>query len=1135
MNKVKYFIVAALSAATFCGCVLDEVGFGPEADPGTVHKVLISGEIDQQPASKVALDEGFCEGDQVGVYLVNYDGETPGALKVKGNQADNVKFSLDENGEWVPAYDIYYKDNDTKVDAYGYYPYAEPSSVDAYPFEVYRDQSKEAVNGEMGAYEASDFLWAKKSGVKPTSSKVLLTFSHRMSSARVRFQQGSGWDDEAEYAAVKKEVLVTGTVRKATIDLSTGTVTPEGEAPLTGIVPMNDNGDFRAIVVPQNVPAGDVLLTLTIGGQPRHYVRDVETEYLPGKITTYDLTINKKPVTGEFEVEFKGVSVTAWEADNISHGDDAREYAVIHNEAPNRLKRTIEDRLAMDPTKIRNVKLTGKLGLDDYDYIRNGLTSLQRLNMKEVESFIDGVYQIPGSAFEGKRSLIKCILPDKLERIESNAFYGSGLAGSLVLPEGLKYVTGFKGTGITKVYIPSTLEVIGANAFQGCENLMCELYLPESLVAIEDGAFSGSAIQGPLVLPSSLEEIGYGAFNACSALTGSLKIPEKITHVARETFYGTGFTGTLTLPENLQEIEAYAFASVPFKGELYIPKSVSSIGNYAFSYTEFNGKLVFPSDLLYLGKGAFRGCWRLSEVVEFPENIITVPAEVFADCGNILGVQLHKRIEAVSDGAFRNCFYISSFICDAKVPPVVSRSAFDGVAKDNFVVQVPENSLNNYKTASVWSEFKRIEAHVDFSISRRLFRTLNARHSKQFLLRVPVGEAWSIESKPDWVEVSPAKGVGKSEITVTVKKLESGSAPRTGEITFLMDSKSYSTSMTVEQYDYQYGDEDVIQLQKASRGDGVNIVFMGDCFDAKDISEGKYLEAMNEAYGYFFDIEPYLTYKDYFNVYCVFGMSADNGMATVNMIRESRFGSQYTLDAGVSPDFDSVFDAACLAPVNDDMSRTLVVLIENDYDYDGLCYLWGDGSAVAVVPMSTDPAPYDFRGIVHHEAGGHGFGKLADEYIYYNMFIQACPFDCTVKSVERMKSYGFYGNISLSGSYKEVPWAHMIFDPQYANFVDVFEGAYMHSRGVFRSEMVSCMNDNRPYYNAISREEMVKRIKLYAGEEYFFDDFKANDRLALPSVATKSDWTYDGGGASSHIQRPPVFMGEKPTFKKGNR
>ena len=1140
-------MIAAL--ALMQGCNLDEMRFKPVEPQGEPHKVDIYGDIYQQPASKVTTD-GFCTGDEVGVYLVNYNGTNPGTLKLEGNQADNVKFSYNENGEWVSEYDIFYKDNETNVDFYGYYPYAEPTSIEAYPFEVARDQSKAAEHGQMATYEASDFLWANTKNVTPTASKVILTFRHQMSSARIRFSQGSGWADAAEYAAVKKEVLVANTIRKSTINLATGVVTPEGEAPLTGIIPMKDYDEFRAIVVPQTVPAGQTLLTLTIDGRPRHYVRDVDTEYVPGKITTYDLSVSKKPNTGEYEVELTGVNITAWEADNVSHGDDAREYVVVQNEIPGQLERTIVDRLEMDPTKIKNLKLTGEITNEDYTFMRDKMTSLQRLNLKEVESICEyevdpngpkyaRTYCIPSEAFLCKKSLIKCVLPDKLERIEYGAFRMTSLSGTLLLPEGLKYVAGFCETNITNVHFPSTLEKIGFQAFQGCDALMCEISLPASLKSIDGSAFDGSAICGNLVLPDNLEYIGAFAFYRCSGLTGSLVIPDKITSIYVNTFALCGFTGTLTLPKRLVTIDMSAFADTPFKGELNIPESVTNIESGAFSGTLFSGTLVLPSELVNIGDHAFYNCSRLSGVVEIPENIIAIPSSLFDCCSGLEGIILHKDVEVIGALAFQSCYGITSIVCNAKTPPTIDPSTFNGVAKDNFTVEVPEASVNIYKNASNWSEFKRFAAHREFSISRNLFRLLNDEHSKTFVLRAPSGEKWSVESKPEWVTVEPMSGTGKTDVTVTVNTLVQGAGNRFGEIKFLLDDKDYRSTMTVEQYDYQYGDGDIITLQESSKGAGVNIVLMGDCFDAKDISEGKYLNAIQDAYGYFFDVEPYLTYKDYFNVYGVFGMSPDSGMGTVNTIREARFGSQYTLNEGVSPDFEKTFAAACVAPINDDVSRTLVIMIENSSDYSGLCYMWGDGSAVAVVPMSEDPAPYDFRGLVHHEAGGHGFGKLADEYIYHNMFIQSCSCSCCSheKELLAMQSYGFYQNVSLTGSMKEVPWSHMIYDPQYSNTVDVYEGAFFHTRGVFRSEPTSCMYNNIPYYNAISREEMVKRIMKYAGEEYSFEDFKANDKEALPSVVTKSGWMWaeENLSTSSRFdQMPPKFMGEKLSFNKSD-
>ena len=1155
------------SALLFAGCTQDfdtpVVDSPISTTPTGDLRIDIENNINQVCTTR-ATDSGFCDGDAVGIYAVNYKDGAPGTLQLEGNQADNVRYMFDaEEYKWIPEYDVYFLDDDTAVDLIGYYPYANPSSVTEYPFEVQRKQNTEAGNGLMGGYEASDFLWSKATNVAPTEKRIKMTFYHRMAGVYVTLVEGSGWAD-GEWAQLQKDVLVKNTIRKSTIDLATGTVTPTGEKPADDIIPFVDGYNYRAVVVPQSIGSGESLFSITVDGVPYNYKYKVDGvpttfDYVSGKMHKFTIEVSKKEQTG---VEFKelAVSITAWEADNASHQDDAREYVVVYCPAVGQLERTMVERFEMDVTTIKNLKLTGSINAADYEFMRAKMTSLMRLNLKEVESYWDGVYQT--GSLDGKTTLIKCVLPDKLEIL--GGFSNTSLTGTLIIPEGVKYVYGFMNTKISNVQFPSTLEEIDEYAFASCSALMCELSLPHSLKRIGDSAFKDSAIRGNLILPEGLEYIGSDAFCWCYSLTGSLVIPNGIKAIPSThgwgTFRGCGFNGNLTLPMGLTEIQSSAFADTKFKGELNIPSTVTIIGSDAFAATEFNGTLILPKELIVLGSGAFANCWRLSGVVEIPENITVIPSELFYGCSNIEGIVLHKDVEVIASSAFENCFYITSFVSKAKNPPVVDASCFNGVAKDNFVVEVPEESVKKYQFASGWDEFKRIEAHREFSISRNLLRTLNAEHSKTFLVRALAGEEWSVESCPDWVTVTPSSGVGKTEVTVTVHEMAATDVDsftvetltnswggvettahdgRKGEIVFLLNDKDYRSRMTVEQYDYEYGDGDLITHQTATVGNGVNIVLMGDCFDAKDISEGKYLKAMQDAYTYFFDIEPYLTYKDYFNVYSVFGMSADSGMGTANTIREARFGSQYTLNEGVSPNFETVFAGACVAPINDDVSTTLIILIENSSEYSGLCYMYGDGSAVAVVPMSNDPAPYDFRGLVHHEAGGHGFGKLADEYIYHNSFVYACGYGCgnvPYLAILANKSYGFYENVSLTGDWNEIEWSHLIFDPQYSNVVDVYEGAYMHARGVYRSEATSCMNNNIPYYNAISREAMVKRIMKYAGEEYSFEAFKAKDYESLPSSARPETRAWDGesntSGSSQFNQRPPKFMGEKPQFDK---
>ena len=130
------------------------------------------------------------------------------------------------------------------------------------------------------------------------------------------------------------------------------------------------------------------------------------------------------------------------------------------------------------------------------------------------------------------------------------------------------------------------------------------------------------------------------------------------------------------------------------------------------------------------------------------------------------------------------------------------------------------------------------------------------------------------------------------------------------------------------------------------------------------------------------------------------------------------------------------------------------------------------------------------------------------------------------------KNRGWYANLELTGDMHEVGWSHFIFHPKYSNVVDIYEGGYFHTRGVYRSEPTSCMNNNIPYFSAISRQAMVERIMEYAGEEFDLDTFIAKD-ITTAGPTTKSAFevmpivepVYNNGK-----QHAPVYMGEKPDF-----
>lgn len=1145
-------MAASLSLLTSCS---DDL-FNDDGNRHGTDRINLSGEIDQLAVTRVN-DSGFCDGDVIGVYIVDYNGNTPGTLLPSGNRGDNVRHTFDESAnKWNSAYDIYWKDKHTPIDVYGYYPYGSPESIDAYPFTVERDQSTVSEGGAMGGYEASDFLWGKVENVAPTTNVIRLPMKHRMANARITLVEGTGFAS-GEWAQTEKNILVANLVREATINLADGTVTPTGGIEKTATVPSNNGNEWRAIVIPQTVQAGTTLFSITVGGTPYKFTKNEDLTYVAGKMNNFTIRVDKKENTGQYTLTLISESITPWENDLVSHDADAREYIIINSTAGH-LKDSIIA-ANKDYTQVKNLKITGRINSQDFYFMRDSMDNLQALNLKEVsvsggfndydyynyfntqdsEEEIEGM--IPSLAFQYKKSLIRIVLPDKLTGIGYDAFSEcDNLTGSIIIPEGTTRIAREAFYGCYSLdgslSLPSTLEYIGTFAFSNCK-FSCELILPNELRYIGNYAFNNGTFYGNLVLPHELEYIGEYAFLNCADITGNLSIPQKIKNISNGTFQSSGFDGTLTLHDGIIAIGSTAFANTNLKGNLILPKDLTTIGISAFDGCNFSGNLIFPKELVTINNNAFVGNTRISGTIEFPESMSTIGANAFDGCTGIEGIVIPAGIENIRSGAFNNCFGIGSIVCKGEMPARVESGAFNGVAKDNFTLEVPESAVAQYQTAPGWNEFKRIAAHHELVCRPSTACAINTEH-KQTLIVDAEGE-WEVASKPDWCELSQTSGGNKTEVTLTIKSMAKGSGDRTGEIVFKLKNEDYTHTCTVNQYDYEYGEDEWLTLQKATRGNngGINIVILGDGYDAKDISSGDYLTNIKQEVEYFFGIEPYTTYRDYFNVYTAFPLSTETGVGTVNTIRYNRFNTTYTGGVGLTADYDEIFNYALNAPTvtQDNLKQTLIIIVPNSTDYGGITQMWEDGSAIAFCPLSTYGYPLDSRGVIQHEAGGHGFGKLGDEYIYHNAFIDFCNCLCCGHTDEfnNAKNLGWYENLSLTGKMHEVPWSHLIFDNRYSDIVDIFEGGFMHNRGVFRSEQNSCMNNNIPYYSTISRESIVKRIKRYAGETYSYEEFVANDRRDAGTVTRSS--SVNGGTLNKYQMPPKIHKGSPLKGRKSRR
>jgi hypothetical protein len=284
----------------------------------------------------------------------------------------------------------------------------------------------------------------------------------------------------------------------------------------------------------------------------------------------------------------------------------------------------------------------------------------------------------------------------------------------------------------------------------------------------------------------------------------------------------------------------------------------------------------------------------------------------------------------------------------------------------------------------------------------------------------------------------------------------------------------------------------------------VNIVFIGDGYILPDLKKGgKYESDILALSDYLFRKQPYKAYQNNFNAFIVYAQSKASGadLDPGSDLIDSKFNSSYNI-GGID---------RLLGPQNTGLCYTysakaiqfpdIVILVVNDTKYGG------SGGAITTVSTNTNS-----KLILLHELG-HSFGGLADEYN-----------DDYVSQFYPISQIGLYPNVDTTDNLNSIKWSYFIETGIYSQ-VGAFEGGYYRANNVWRPEESSIMLSLAyEYYNAPSREAIVKKILNIAGKTYSFQDFVQNDVIeGLRIQINPSD---------DYMMLPPPAYYERTLYKQ---
>lgn len=322
-------------------------------------------------------------------------------------------------------------------------------------------------------------------------------------------------------------------------------------------------------------------------------------------------------------------------------------------------------------------------------------------------------------------------------------------------------------------------------------------------------------------------------------------------------------------------------------------------------------------------------------------------------------------------------------------------------------------------------------------------------------------------------------------------------------------------------------DGNVTLLQQATEGKGIDIVLMGDAYSDRLIADGTYKTVMQKAADYLFTEEPLKSFRNLFNIYMVDVVSMNEVYGGETAL-STYFGGM-TLVGG---DDDKCFEYAQKAISDERMNEALIVVMINSTRYAGTCYMYnpnisndyGSGLSVAYFPVGTDEET--FEQVLHHEACGHGFSKLADEYAYQNY--GAMPTNEIQDYQTIGANYGWWKNVDFTSDPTQVKWSKFISDNRYKNDkLGVFQGACTYWTGAYRPTDVSIMRYNTDGFNAPSRESIYYRIhRLAYGSPWAFDyeTFVAYDAINRKAATRAATWNPAATKRFRENHCPPVVV-----------
>ncbi len=279
--------------------------------------------------------------------------------------------------------------------------------------------------------------------------------------------------------------------------------------------------------------------------------------------------------------------------------------------------------------------------------------------------------------------------------------------GNLVLPDNITYIgddTFYDCCRLTSISIPDSVTYIGDNVFVGCSKLVLidvssqnENYcsdndilfdihknrlikypdaktdysysIPNSVIAIDQWAFSNNLNITEIVISDNLEKIGNHAFLNCQNLK-AIKNGNMIKQIDESAFYDCYNLEKIELGDRIESIGSNAFKNTAFynnysnwssDGLLYF-KGYLLASKYSTSeeYKHCDSSIKIKDGTVLIADSAFEANYNTVEV-SMPDSLLFIGQSSFYYCPNLKYINFGSGLKEIGENAFGSCPNMQKF------------------------------------------------------------------------------------------------------------------------------------------------------------------------------------------------------------------------------------------------------------------------------------------------------------------------------------------------------------------------------------------------------------------------------------------------------------------------------------------